>query len=99
MKRPTRRFSFSALALLVLIAGCVTVNVYFPAAQVERTAEKIVDEVYQEKKAPPAQGPAEKPQSRNDRDLFRPSPAWPASGPPRRTRRKRRPSATRPSAA
>jgi len=71
MKRPTRRFSFSALALLVLIAGCVTVNVYFPAAQVERTAEKIVDEVYQEKKAPPAQGPAEKPQSRNDRDLFR----------------------------
>ena len=71
MKRPTRRYSFSVLALLVLIAGCVTVNVYFPAAQVERTAEKIVDEVYREKQAPPAQGPAEKPQSRNDRGIFR----------------------------
>lgn len=71
MKRPTRRFSFSALALLLLAAGCVTVNVYFPAAQVERTAEKIVDEVYRERMAPPAQEPAEKPRSMNDRGLSR----------------------------
>lgn len=70
MERFAHRFSFSVLALFALIAGCVTVNVYFPAAQVERTAEKIVDEVYQEKKAPPAQGPAEKPQSSIERGVF-----------------------------
>lgn len=70
MELSTHRFSFSVLAVLVLIVGCVTVNVYFPAAQVENTAEKIVDEVYQEKKEPPQQGPAEKPQSLNERGIF-----------------------------
>ena len=71
MKRPEHRFSFSVLTVLALIAGCVTVNVYFPAAQVEKTAEKIVDEVYQEKKEPPIQEPMEKPRSSNDGETFR----------------------------
>ncbi len=71
MERPAHRFSFSVLAVLALIAGCVTVNVYFPAAQVEKTAEKIVDEVYQEKKEPPRQEPTEKPKSSNEGDAFR----------------------------
>ena len=53
MERSAHRFSFSILAVLALIVGCVTVNVYFPAAQVEKTAEKIVEDVYQEKKPPP----------------------------------------------
>ncbi len=70
MERFSRRFPLSVLTLFALIAGCVTVNVYFPAAQVERTAEKIVDEVYREKAAPPAQPPAEKPQSSNGRGIF-----------------------------
>jgi len=47
------------------------VNIYFPAAKVEKTAEKIVDEVYQEKKEPPRQEPAGKPQSLNERGIFR----------------------------
>ncbi len=71
MERPARRISFSVLAVLALIAGCVTVNVYFPAAQVEKTAEKIVDEVYQEKKEPPMRAPAEKPRSWNDGETIR----------------------------
>ena len=71
MERPAHRFSFSVLAVLALIAGCVTVNVYFPAAQVEKTAEKIVDEIYQEKKEPPKQEPTEKPRSSNDGDTIR----------------------------
>jgi uncharacterized protein YdbL (DUF1318 family) len=71
MKRPAHRTAFSVLAILALVAGCVTVNVYFPAAQVEKTAERIVDDVYQEKKEPPKQEPAEKPQSWNDGDTFR----------------------------
>jgi uncharacterized protein YdbL (DUF1318 family) len=71
MERPAHRFSFFFLAVLSIIAGCVTVNVYFPAAQVEKTAEKIVDEVYQEKKDPPKQEPAEKPRSSNDGETIR----------------------------
>lgn len=45
------------VAALALVAACVTVNIYFPAAKVEKTARQIVDEVYQEKegKTPPPQ--------------------------------------------
>lgn len=32
--------------LTLLVAACVTVNLYFPAAQVEKTAEEIVKDVY-----------------------------------------------------
>ena len=71
MERTAQRISFSVLAALALVAGCVTVNVYFPAAQVEKTAEKIVDEVYQEKKEPPSQAPAETPRSWNDGEAIR----------------------------
>ena len=71
MNRSANRFPFSALAVAALIAGCVTVNIYFPAAQVEKTAEKIVDDVYQEKTEPPAKEPPDKPQSLNGEDLIR----------------------------
>jgi len=66
MNRRAHRFTFSVLAGLALVVGCVTVNVYFPAAQVEKTAERIVDEVYQEKKEPIKQEPMEKPRSSDD---------------------------------
>lgn len=69
MQRPAHRFRLSLLAAFALIAACVTVNIYFPAAKVEKTAEKIVDEVYQEKKAPAPAEQKEKPQSRNDGDV------------------------------
>ena len=42
------------LALLI-VASCVTVNIYFPAAKVEKTAEDIVNDVY----ANPEKGTAE----------------------------------------
>ena len=71
MDRLAHRFSFSVMAGLALVAGCVTVNVYFPAAQVEKTAERIVDEVYQEKVEPPRQEPTEKPRSSNDEETIR----------------------------
>jgi uncharacterized protein YdbL (DUF1318 family) len=74
MNRSAHRVVFSILAALALVAGCVTVNVYFPAAQVERTAEKIVDDVYrdkQDKKETPKQDPGEKPRSWRDGDTIR----------------------------
>lgn len=70
MERSAHRFSLSVLAVLAIIAGCVTVNIYFPAAQVEKTAEKFVGDVYQEKKEPPQQKPEEKPRSLNERGIF-----------------------------
>lgn len=30
-----------------LLAGCVTINIYFPAAAAEKVADKIIDEVWQ----------------------------------------------------
>jgi uncharacterized protein YdbL (DUF1318 family) len=61
-----RRIRFlPAAAVLLTVAACVTVNIYFPAAKVERTADEIVSEVYGEdakkdKKAPDAE-PKKKP--------------------------------------
>lgn len=57
----------TVLALLlggaVLTTGCVTINIYFPAAAAEKAADRIIDEVWQLKGAAPATGakPAEKP--------------------------------------
>lgn len=37
-----------ALATLALLsAGCVTINIYFPAAAAEAAADRIIDEVWQ----------------------------------------------------
>ena len=69
MRRPEHRLRYSILAALAVIIGCVTVNIYFPAAKVERTAEKIVDEVYQEKKETPPPEEKEKPRSLNEGGL------------------------------
>jgi uncharacterized protein YdbL (DUF1318 family) len=66
MQRPVHRFRLFLLAAFAFIAACITVNIYFPAAKVEKTAEKIVDEVYQEKKEPAPADQKEKPQSLND---------------------------------
>lgn len=44
-----KRFVLKGLplfGLVILMAACVTVNVYFPAAKVEKTAERIVSDVY-----------------------------------------------------
>ena len=35
-------------SLLVLgLSGCVTINIYFPAAAAEKAADRIIDEVWQ----------------------------------------------------
>jgi len=33
-----------------LVPGCVTINIYFPAAAAEKAADKIIEEVWQLKK-------------------------------------------------
>jgi hypothetical protein len=41
-----------------LAAGCVTINIYFPAAAAEKAADRIIDEVWQLKGGTPAPAPA-----------------------------------------
>jgi len=36
----------TSLMLVCCIAACVTVNIYFPAAEVKKTADEFVDDVY-----------------------------------------------------
>ena len=46
----------------LLLAACVTINVYFPAAAAEKAADRIIDEVWQLKPdaaKPPAAKPAQ----------------------------------------
>jgi hypothetical protein len=33
--------------VLAALPGCVTINIYFPAAAAEKAADKIIDEVWQ----------------------------------------------------
>jgi len=40
---------FRLLVLLVFVTGCITVNVYFPAAAAEQAADRIIKEVYGDK--------------------------------------------------
>jgi hypothetical protein len=39
--------SIAGLALCAVLAGCVTINIYFPAAAAERAADRIIDDILQ----------------------------------------------------
>jgi hypothetical protein len=43
-----------------LLAGCITINIYFPAAAAEKAADKIIDEVWQLQSKSAAEAPKEK---------------------------------------
>ena len=40
------------MAAAALLSGCVTINIYFPAAAAEKAADKIIDEVWRPQKPP-----------------------------------------------
>lgn len=40
----------AALMCVLALGGCVTINIYFPAAAAEKAADKIIDQVWQIKK-------------------------------------------------
>lgn len=42
-----RRWPALAAAAAFTAAGCVTINIYFPAAAAEKAADRIIDEVWQ----------------------------------------------------
>ena len=53
---------YSFLMTILLVAACVTINVYFPAAAAESAADKIIKEVYgKDEPAQPDKQPATNP--------------------------------------
>lgn len=61
------------IAAALLLAGCVTINIYFPAAAAEKAADRIIDEVWQTQKQEDKSDASAKPKSEGQ-----PSPAEPA---------------------
>lgn len=54
-----RKSVFPLVVLAALLAGCVTINVYFPAAAAQQAAEKFIGNVIgPDASAPPASAPA-----------------------------------------
>lgn len=42
-----KKTTLVAALLGSMMAGCVTINIYFPAAAAEKAADKIIDEIWQ----------------------------------------------------
>ena len=47
MKKNTGLRCFALLGFACLLAACVTINIYFPAAAADKAADKIIDDVWQ----------------------------------------------------
>ncbi len=62
---------FSLILLLAgLLSACVTINIYFPAAEAQKVADEIIDDVWQitddeQKKSPEATTDAPSDQTNN----------------------------------
>jgi hypothetical protein len=50
---------YAALMSAAVMAGCVTINIYFPAAAAEKAADRIIDEVWQLQKGSQTPAPSE----------------------------------------
>jgi len=58
MNATKRKWMMVATLWAAASAGCVTINIYFPAAAAEKAADKIIDEVWQLKQGEAAKQPA-----------------------------------------
>ena len=63
-----RLAKFFATGIPVLaVAGCVTINIYFPASAAEKAADKIIDEVWQAGSAGAPTASPDAPPTTNDK--------------------------------
>jgi hypothetical protein len=46
---------------LLTLSACVTINIYFPAAEAEKAADKIIDDVWDIKKGDAPSAPSAQP--------------------------------------
>ena len=61
----TRRWLIGLL--MILMVSCVTVNIYFPAAAIQKAADQIVDDVHKAPEQKPEQSPGQKPEQVPDK--------------------------------
>lgn len=62
--------SFTSFTTMLLLASCVTINIYFPEAAAEKAADRIIEDVWGEDAANASkQTPAGEPQSQLNKDL------------------------------
>ena len=59
------RTLFGANVAMLALAACVTINVYFPAAEAKAAAREFVEKVIDEAQPAPAPAPADKPADNN----------------------------------
>ena len=57
--------------LVVVLVSCVTVNIYFPAAAIQKAADQIVDDVRKVPEQPPEQTPEQKKDKSSRLEQFR----------------------------
>lgn len=62
--------NFWVALLVFVITSCVTINIYFPAAAVEKAADRIVDEVWGEPGKEPGSEQQRKPQGKPESRLY-----------------------------
>jgi uncharacterized protein YdbL (DUF1318 family) len=67
----TRKKHWFLWFLMVFLVSCVTVNIYFPAAAIQKAADQIVDDVRKMPEQKPEQKPGEKPDKISLLDRFR----------------------------
>lgn len=65
----TRRWLIGLL--MVLLVSCVTVNIYFPAAAIQKAADQIVDDVRRAPEPTPEPKPGQTPDKKGQLDWFR----------------------------
>jgi uncharacterized protein YdbL (DUF1318 family) len=57
--------------VMVLLVSCVTVNIYFPAAAIQKAADQIVDDVRKAPEGTPEQKPGQTPDKKSQLDWLR----------------------------
>jgi uncharacterized protein YdbL (DUF1318 family) len=63
----TRKKHWLVWAPTIFFVSCVTVNIYFPAAAIQKAADQIVDEVHKNPPQTPGEAPAQKPEDKKDK--------------------------------
>lgn len=70
-----RTWHWFVAGLTVSLVSCVTVNIYFPAAAIQKAADQIVDDVRKNPPQTPGEAPSQKPEDKKDKSsrpgLFR----------------------------
>jgi uncharacterized protein len=63
----TRKRHWLVWAPTIFVVSCVTVNIYFPAAAIQKAADQIVEDVRKTPKQTPGETPEQKPEDKKDK--------------------------------